>query len=623
MPLEIWVYNHFDDTREVVPLDGGGEITIGRESGNTVRLQSTFVSRQHARITRSGNDFTIESLGLNGTVVANRTLGPGESARLHVGDEIRLGEYSVYLVSEGAKAEAAAAQEDPRRKVLDIERQIHAQLLAKLNLRAVGAGAKNDPEYTRTIKTVLNQLVAEVVPTIDQALGDHMIEELLRRLTAAEVTRRATGQLLWDYGFDDSDVLEQKYEQAVGRVIRLMLRDLELTLDPERVRDDLDRVDAQFHERFQKYSKQVTLGLWRYLVQRRLTKDIQDIIFGLGPIQDLLEMPNVQEVMVVGKDKIYIEKNGLVENTRRSFFSDEIVEAIIERIVMPVGRKIDRSTPMVDARLPDGSRVNAVIPPLALAGPVLTVRKFSKIPFTIDDLVERGTLDRGTAQFLRGTIVGRKNLLISGGTSSGKTTLLNVLSAFVSPRERIVTIEDSAELQLPQEHVVGLETRPANVEGRGAYAIRDLVRNALRMRPDRLIVGEVRGPEALDMLQAMNTGHDGSLTTIHANSPEDSLMRLETMALMAVDMPVRAIREQIVAALDVIVQLARFADGRRRVTHINEVVGMDRDAGTVLVQPIFLLRDQSKTGRLVHTGYIPSFTNELLEKKVLDLSAFL
>jgi len=620
--MEMWIYNHFDDTRQVMPVDGD-EITIGRDPTCAVRLPSAFVSRQHARIERSGNDFSVEGLGLNATVVANRTLGRGERARLHVGDEIRIGEFSLYLVSDATRPTRKAAEEDPRVKVLEIERTVHARLLERLNLRALAAGAKNDPEYNRTIRVVLGELVNEVIPEIDSRLGDFMIEELLRRLTAAEVTRRATGQLQWDYGFDDSDVLEQKYEQAVGRVIRAMLRDLDLSLDPTNVRDDLDRVDARFHERFQRYSKQITAGLWRYLVQRRLAKDVQDVVFGFGPLQDLLEMPNVTEVMVVGKDRIYIEKGGLIQNTRRSFFSDEIVEAIIERIVTPVGRKIDRSTPMVDARLPDGSRVNAVIPPLALNGPVLTIRKFSAIPFTIDDLVENETLSAHTAGFLKSTIVGRKNLLISGGTSSGKTTLLNVLAAFVEPRERIVTIEDSAELQMPQEHVVSLETRPANIEGRGAYTIRDLVRNALRMRPDRLIVGECRGPEALDMLQAMNTGHDGSLTTVHANSPHDSLMRLETMALMAVDMPVRAIREQIVAALDLIVHLERLSDGRRRVTHISEVVGMDRDAGTIIVQAIFVLKDRPDGARLVHTGYIPTFTDDLLAKGVLDLSTFL
>ncbi len=256
---------------------------------------------------------------------------------------------------------------------------------------------------------------------------------------------------------------------------------------------------------------------------------------------------------------------------------------------------------------------------------MLTIRKFARIPFTIDDLIERETLTVGAAEFLKGCITGRKNILISGGTGSGKTTTLNVLSGFISNGERIVTIEDSAELQLPQEHLVKLETRPANIEGRGAYTIRDLVRNALRMRPDRLIVGECRGPEALDMLQAMNTGHDGSLTTIHANTPTDTMMRLETMVLMAVEMPVRAIREQILAAIDLVVQISRTANGQRRITHISEVMGIDPDNGRIIVEDIFLLRETaggSGPSRLRHTGYIPGFVDDLINGDHLSLEVF-
>jgi pilus assembly protein CpaF len=330
-------------------------------------------------------------------------------------------------------------------------------------------------------------------------------------------------------------------------------------------------------------------------------------------------MPNINEIMVVGRDKIYIEKDGMVQNTGRSFFSDEIVQSIIERIITPVGRRIDRSVPLVDARLPDGSRVNAIINPLSLSGPVLTIRKFARIPFTIDDLLERGTMTETSAAFLRACVLGRKNLIITGGTASGKTTTLNVLGNFIPPEERIVTIEDSAELQLPQEHVVRLETRPANIEGRGAYAIRDLVKNALRMRPDRIVVGECRGPEALDMLQAMNTGHDGSLTTIHANSPIDTLMRLETMVLMAVEMPVRAIREQVAAAIHIIVQMVRLPNGHRRLTHISEIVGIDHESTRVMVEDIFVLHGNA---RMRHTGYIPTFTEELIAKGFLTLEAF-
>jgi pilus assembly protein CpaF len=346
-------------------------------------------------------------------------------------------------------------------------------------------------------------------------------------------------------------------------------------------------------------------------------------MLGLGPLQDLLEMANVSEIMVVGKDNIYVEKSGVIQPTSRVFFSDEVLMSVIERILSPIGRRVDQSNPLVDARLSDGSRVNVIIPPLSLVGPCITIRKFAWIPFTIDDLIERGTLNEQCADFLRGCVSGRKNIMVSGGTGSGKTTLLNTLSAFVGQTERIVTIEESAELKLPQPHVVGLEGRPANVEGRGAYTIRELVRNALRMRPDRIIVGEVRGAEALDMLQAMNTGHDGSLSTIHANTPGDMIGRLETLVLMAVEMPIRAIREQIVGALDLIVQLQRSADGPRRVTHISEVIEIDPESGQVRLEDIFRLRWEDGEPRLRHTGYLPTFAPEMIDKELIRVGDFL
>jgi len=339
-------------------------------------------------------------------------------------------------------------------------------------------------------------------------------------------------------------------------------------------------------------------------------------------LQDLLEMPSVSEIMVVGKDRIYIEKNGVIQPTSRTFFSDDVLISIIERILTPVGRRVDTSTPLVDARLPDGSRVNVVISPLSLVGPCMTIRKFGWVPFVMDDLVERGSLSETCASFLQSCVIGRQNIIISGGTGSGKTTLLNVLGAYARPDERIITVEESAELKLPQPHVVGMEGRPANIEGRGAYTIRELVRNALRMRPDRIIVGEVRGPEALDMLQAMNTGHDGSLSTLHANTPADALKRLETLVLMAVDMPVRAIREQILTAVDIVVQVARFADGRRRVTRISEVTEIDPINNQLCLEDIYTLRDP-KQPRLRHTGYIPTFAEDMIERDILGVDVFL
>ncbi|MGE5559827.1 MAG: CpaF family protein [Chloroflexota bacterium] len=323
-------------------------------------------------------------------------------------------------------------------------------------------------------------------------------------------------------------------------------------------------------------------------------------IIGFGPIQPLLDDDSVAEVMVNGAGRIYVERHGKLELTPIRFANDAAVLQLIERIVAPLGRRIDESSPMVDARLPDGSRVNAIIPPLSLKGPSITIRKFARDPLTIADLIKFGTLSADMASFLEACVKARLNILISGGTGSGKTTSLNVLSSFVPPDERIVTIEDAAELQLRQEHVVSLETRPANLEGEGEINIRQLVRNALRMRPDRIIVGEVRGGEALDMLQAMNTGHDGSLTTGHANSPRDMLSRLETMVLMAgVELPVKAIREQIGSAIDLIVHQSRLRDGTRRITHITEVQGLEGDV--IVLQDVFVYRQYETTrdGRVV------------------------
>ncbi|MBD0349198.1 MAG: CpaF family protein [Thermoleophilia bacterium] len=323
--------------------------------------------------------------------------------------------------------------------------------------------------------------------------------------------------------------------------------------------------------------------------RRAIVRDISNDILGYGPLEPLLQDDSITEVMVNGFNRIYVERSGKIERAKETFADDAHLLRIIDKIVSQVGRRVDEASPMVDARLPDGSRVNAIIPPLALTGPTLTIRKFSRDPYTIDDLISFGTLTPKAAQFLQACVRGRLNVLISGGTGTGKTTTLNALSAFVPGDERIVTIEDAAELQLQQDHVITLEARPANIEGQGEIRIRELVRNALRMRPDRIIVGEVRGPETLDMLQAMNTGHEGSLTTIHANSPRDALSRLETLVLTAgVDLPLRAIREQISSAFDVLVQISRLVDGSRRITHVTEVLRMESDV--VTLQEIFLAK---------------------------------
>jgi pilus assembly protein CpaF len=349
----------------------------------------------------------------------------------------------------------------------------------------------------------------------------------------------------------------------------------------------------------------------------QLIQDVSDDILGYGPIDRLLNDEELTEVMVNGPSSVYIERSGKLEKTDARFVDEEHLKRIIDKIVSEVGRRVDEANPMVDARLPDGSRVNAVIHPLAIGGPFLTIRKFSKDPFQIDDLIRFGTLNAASARFLQACVVGRLNIIVAGGTGTGKTTTLNVLSGFIPADERIVTIEDAKELQLHQDHVLSLEARPPNIEGRGQVTIRDLVKNALRMRPDRIVVGECRSGEALDMLQAMNTGHDGSITTIHSNTPRDTLSRIETMTLMAgYDLPVRAIREQMASALDCIVQLTRLRDGTRRITHITEVQGMEGDV--ITLQDVFLFDYSAGVdergrfrGHLKATGVRPKFTEKL------------
>jgi pilus assembly protein CpaF len=347
-----------------------------------------------------------------------------------------------------------------------------------------------------------------------------------------------------------------------------------------------------------------------------LTAEILDDVMGLGPIEKFLADPTVSEIMVNSLSYIYVERSGVLEQTSSAFSSDEHLRRVIERIVGKVGRRIDESSPMVDARLTDGSRVNAIIPPLSVDGPVLTIRKFSADPLTVDDLVQFGTLTPETAALLRAVVEVGLNIMVSGGTGTGKTTMLNVLSGFIPSNERIVTIEDAVELQLQQDHVVRLESRPANIEGRGEVTTRDLVRNALRMRPDRIIVGEVRGPEALDMLQAMNTGHEGSISTVHCNSPRDALARLETMVLMAgLELPSKAIREQVSSAIDLVVHIQRFPDGARRVTHLTEVGRLEGDI--ITTSDIYkLTNDQgavASNGTLRATGIRPMFADKLRE----------
>ena len=350
--------------------------------------------------------------------------------------------------------------------------------------------------------------------------------------------------------------------------------------------------------------------------KERLSLEVLDEVFGLGPLEPLLQDPTISDILVNGAKEVYIERSGLLEEANISFKDNAHLMHIIDKIVSAIGRRVDESSPMVDARLADGSRVNVIIPPLAIDGPHLSIRRFGHIPITEDDLLANQALTQPMLELLRGAVKSRLNIVVSGGTGAGKTTLLNVLSGYISDRERIVTIEDSCELQLKQRHVVRLECRPANVEGKGAVMQRQLVINSLRMRPNRIIVGEVRSEEALDMLQAMNTGHDGSLTTIHANSPRDAIARMETMAMMAnLNLPEKAVRKQIASAITLVLQVARFNDGTRRVTHITEITGMEDDV--VSMQDVFVFEKQGVSadgrtlGTFTATGIRPKFAEKL------------
>jgi len=357
-------------------------------------------------------------------------------------------------------------------------------------------------------------------------------------------------------------------------------------------------------------------------VRRKKVKEIIDEALGLGLLEDLLADPEITDIMVNNKDEIYVERKGKLELTNKKFISNEQVKITIERIIAPIGRHIDESVPMVDARLPDGSRVNSIIPPLSLGGPTLTIRKFRQERYKIDELIALNSFNNNISEFIKACVLTRKNIIVSGGTGSGKTTILNVLSACIPDNERIITLEDTAELRLHQEHWIRLESRPANIEGKGQITISDLFRNTLRMRPDRIIVGECRGIETLDMLQAMNTGHDGSMTTIHANSTHDVLSRLDSMILMSgVELPVRAIREMIASAIDIIIHTTRLSDGTRKIVEIDQVVGM-RDEMHIEMQNIFIFKQSgldaqhNVLGDFYASGYIPSFIEEIRSRGV-------
>lgn len=537
-----------------------GRYTIGRGLGADIRLKHESVSRRHAQLSVTETDVSIADLG-GDTAVRRKGAGMIARAVMHPGDVFMVGECELQILEEAPAPPTCTTMVISHDGADATVLAMPAKTLPIALVPQRNAGDMRDAETTRSIRT-------EELRPLQMKLQELVLLELdLFRRTAMNTL--CTGDL------------RREAREAIERIIA---------------------------------SGAVTLPA--HVEQSRFIQEMTAEIMGYGPIESFLSDESVSEVMVNGPNQIYIERHGRLTPVGARFTSAESLMRVIERILSPLGRRIDEGVPMVDARLPDGSRVNAIIPPLSLIGPVLTVRKFSRQRFTMDRLVEMGSLTTEMAEFLRLCVCHRKNIVVSGGTGSGKTTFLNALSAFISANERIVTIEDAAELRLAQPHVVSLEARPANIEGRGEITIRELVRHALRMRPDRIIVGECRGGEALDMLQAMNTGYAGSMTTGHANSPRDLLSRLEVMMLMAgMELPVRAIREQIASAVDIIVQQTRFADGRRRVTSIVEVDGMEGDV--ILTQPLFAFKQRGVSaqgeilGDFVGFGQAPRFFEDL------------
>ncbi|MEQ9617136.1 MAG: ATPase, T2SS/T4P/T4SS family [Phycisphaerales bacterium] len=609
-----------------IAYDGMAGFTIGRDDECAVCLSaSRFVSREHARIDRveAGWEIRVHDRASN-IKVDGEILGPGDSAVLKPVSNIRLAEFVLTLWQDDSKApkkKSDAGLED----INELQRELHAAVLRRLDLRRTNASTL--------------EATSESLEQINAIIDELLHHDFRQRIEGSALTRRRLMEMVYENrliaalsrvsteksetGLDleriETPGVNIALEEAADEFTTRLARRMNLGMTNESASADVDVVNLELKKFLPAVIEETPDNVQFYLISRFLKKVICDMVFGLGPLQDLLDTPAITEIMIVSPELVYVERGGRVIKSNRTFLGDDALLSVIERIVSPLGRRIDRSTPLVDARLKDGSRVNAVIPPLALKGPCLTIRRFPSHRITHHDLIRWGSLTENAAALLEAAVKGRKNVVVSGGTGSGKTTMLNVCSSFIPDDERLVTVEDAAELQLDQEHVVSLETRPPNVEGKGAYTIRDLVKNALRMRPDRVIVGECRGEEAFDMLQAMNTGHDGSMTTIHANSSQDVIARIETMCLMAVEIPVAAIRRQVAQAVDMIVYVQRLKNGRRLCTQVTEVLGLHPHTGEVEMRDIMALAGDPDHSVLTPTGYMPTFMGDLVDKDLIDL----
>ncbi|MDB5822455.1 MAG: hypothetical protein JWR21_1159 [Herminiimonas sp.] len=581
-------------------MEAPDESVIGKGAQSEVRLDSWRVGREHARVFKTASGILLEDLGAFGGVLVNERRIEAQFGPLAASDVIAIGPFRLRVTDRaGATLPMHPAPVNNVRK----EREVWPELTtcAAATSQSTTGDSSNFAESRLPKPPGLPQpspLLAPKQPRLSSVPIAVVDQE--HRQHEFEWRRKVHAQLL-----DTMDLRRHDIS----------------SMSDELLRAETDRLIGQLIEGL---GQAIPATLDRILLQ----KQVLDEAIGLGPLEELLADDSVSEIMVNRFDEIYVERGGQLSRHPVGFTGDRAVMGVIERIVAPLGRRIDESSPMVDARLKDGSRVNAIIPPLALKGACLTIRKFARHKLDAEDLVRSGSLNRAMATFLEICVVSRKNVIVSGGTGSGKTTLLNILSNFIPHSERIITVEDAAELKLHHAHLISLESRPANVEGKGAVPIRELVRNTLRMRPDRIVVGECRGAEALDMLQAMNTGHEGSLTTLHANTPRDGLARLETMVLMAgMDLPLVAIREQIASAVDIVVQQTRFACGTRVVTSITEVTGIE--SGKVQIQELFRFQSQGygENGKVrgLFTGcdIVPGFYEDLRATgKALDVDIF-
>jgi len=624
--------------RQWVALNSPSGFTVGRDETCDVRLDSRFISGTHFKVERAeiagGAGWELEvSAGVSTLEVNDTPVKGGGRVQFRENAVVKLMEFVLTL--EPAEGEVAgrsgAAAGETREQVTELINVLHANVLRRLDLR-LGAISATDISQNRTdqLNKIIDDLLltdfrrevleSTLTPVLARIAFRGRVSDWLIRKMSSEHTIAAE----W-HGLGENQELEAPLEQAIVR----MVNKAGIAANKPIPSNADELVDASFFPGDGKAGAaddvlaDVLENVRTYLVISHIKKTLYDIIFGLGPLEDLLRSPAITEIMVVNPANIYIERNGRVVKIPQTFPSEEACLSIIERIVAPLGRRIDRSQPLVDARLRDGSRVNAIIDPLAIKGPCITIRKFPQHRVSVEDLMRWRSLTPSAVALLRACVLYRASILVSGGTGAGKTTLLNVLSGFIPPSERLVTIEDSAELKLQQEHVVSLETKPANAEGQGRYTARDLVRNALRMRPDRIIVGECRGDEAVDMLQAMNTGHAGSMSTIHANTTNDAVARLETMVLMGAEIPLAAVRRQIASAIQVIVQQERLSNGQRLVSQISEVIGMHPVTGEVETRDIMRLAENEAGQRVLKpTGYMPRFLGEMVEKGFLKLESW-